>query len=178
MVDRLREEHQKALLREQAQVDFERERVKSLMESFEEEKAAMQATIERLETENLNLSSASALTIVKDIVLTTTSDEPSGDEPSGDEPSGEDPATSSPRVEDAEPTATELTLSSIAGPPESTILAQLIKAQTEALAAQTQAAAAQHLPPLKTFTGEGRLSDADSFERWLENFEERAKLVG
>ena len=57
-------------------------------------------------------------------------------------------------------------------------MAQLIRAQTEALAAQTQAAAAQHLPPLKTFIGEGKLTDAYSFERWLENFEERAKLVG
>ena len=28
------------------------------------------------------------------------------------------------------------------------------------------------------FTGEGQLTDADSCERWLENFEERAKLVG
>ena len=58
------------------------------------------------------------------------------------------------------------------------MIAHLIKAQTEALAAQTQAAAAQHLPPLKTFTGDGKLTDADSFERWLENFEEQAKIVG
>jgi len=52
------------------------------------------------------------------------------------------------------------------------------QAQKEALAAQTQAVAAQHLPTLKTSTGKGRLFDADSFKRWLENFEEQAKLVG
>ena len=52
VVDKLREDHQKALQREQAQVDFERERVGSLTQSFGEEKAAMQATIARLEAEN------------------------------------------------------------------------------------------------------------------------------
>ena len=56
-------------------------------------------------------------------------------------------------------------------------MAQLIKAQTEALAAQTQAAAAQHLPSLKAFTGEGKLTNTDS-ERWLESFKKRATLVG
>ena len=61
---------------------------------------------------------------------------------------------------------------------ESTILAQFIKAHTKALAAQTQAAAAQQLPSLKMFTGEGQLTDVDRCERWLENFEKRAKLVG
>jgi len=31
---------------------------------------------------------------------------------------------------------------------------------------------------LKAFTGEGNLTDTDSFERWLENFEERVAFVG
>ena len=83
-----------------------------------------------------------------------------------------------------DPNAAEYTPASAASAvstSESTLavtMAELIRAQTEALAAQTQAAAAQHLPPLKTFTGEGKLTDTDSFERWLESFEERAKLVG
>ena len=57
-------------------------------------------------------------------------------------------------------------------------VSQLIKAQTEALAAQTRATAAQHLPPLKPFTGEGKQSEENSFDRWLEHFEERANLAG
>lgn len=34
-------------------------------------------------------------------------------------------------------------------------MSRLLKAQTDALSAQTQATAAQHLPPLKSFSGEG-----------------------
>ena len=44
---------------------------------------------------------------------------------------------------------------------ESGVLAtvtRLLQAQTEALAAHTMAMAAQHLPPLKPFTGEGKLT--------------------
>jgi len=33
---------------------------------------------------------------------------------------------------------------------------RLLHAQTEALAAQTRVTAAQHLPPLKPFSGEGK----------------------
>ena len=67
-------------------------------------------------------------------------------------------------------------------PDESGMLAtmsRLIQAQTEALAAQTRAAATQHLLPLKPFTGEGiRMDDGNRFEKWIEHFEERTSLVG
>ena len=43
------------------------------------------------------------------------------------------------------------------------------------VAAQTRAMSAQALPH---FSGEGNQSGEDSFDRWLEQFEERAKLVG
>ena len=55
---------------------------------------------------------------------------------------------------------------------------RLLQAQTEALAAQTRAAVAQHLPPLKPFSGEGKITDDSSFERWIEQFEERARVIG
>ena len=55
---------------------------------------------------------------------------------------------------------------------------QLLQAQTQAMAAQARAAAAQNLPTLHPFTGEEDLNDDDVFERWLERFEERAKLTG
>ena len=66
-------------------------------------------------------------------------------------------------------------------PSESLLVAtmtRLLEAHTEAIAAQTQATAAQHLPPLKAFTGEGKQMEEDGFERWIEQFEERAKVAG
>ena len=57
-------------------------------------------------------------------------------------------------------------------------MSQLLKAHTEAIAAQTQAATAQHLPPLKPYTGEGKQIEEDGVDRWLEQFEERAKIFG
>lgn len=56
-------------------------------------------------------------------------------------------------------------------------MAKLLKAQTDAIEAQTQVAASQHLPPLRSFTGEGIQTEEKTFERWLELFEERAQLA-
>ena len=56
-------------------------------------------------------------------------------------------------------------------------MAKLVKTQTEVIQAQTQVAAAQHLPPLKLFTGEDMQVEEGTFDRWLELFEERAKLT-
>ena len=44
-------------------------------------------------------------------------------------------------------------------------MTRLLEAHTEAIAAQTQATAAQHLPPLKAFTDEGKQMEEDGFER-------------
>ena len=57
-------------------------------------------------------------------------------------------------------------------------LAQLVKTQTDMVAAQTRAMSAQTLPPMTHFSGEGLQSGEDGFDRWLEQFDERAKLVG
>ena len=51
-------------------------------------------------------------------------------------------------------------------------MTRLIQALSEALAAQTRAAATQHLPSLKPFTGERIGTEENSFERWIERFEE------
>ena len=56
-------------------------------------------------------------------------------------------------------------------------MTRFLKAHTEAIAAQTQATAAQHLPPLKAYTGQGKQVEEDGFERWIEQFEERAKIA-
>ena len=56
-------------------------------------------------------------------------------------------------------------------------MAKLVKTQTEVIQAHTQVAAAQHLPPLKSFTGEDMQVEEGTFDRWLELFEERAKLT-
>ena len=55
---------------------------------------------------------------------------------------------------------------------------KLLKAQSEILTVQTQAVAIQGLPPLKKFLGDVIDSEEDSFEKWLELLEERAKLAG
>ena len=46
------------------------------------------------------------------------------------------------------------------------------------VAAQTRAMSAQSLPPIPAYSGEGEQSLEDGFERWIEQFEERARLVG
>ena len=42
-----------------------------------------------------------------------------------------------------------------------------LQAHTEAIAAQMQIAAAQHLPPLKAFSGEGKQIEEGGFKRWI-----------
>jgi hypothetical protein len=36
----------------------------------------------------------------------------------------------------------------------------------------------QSLPPMKDYSGEGIQSIEEGFDRWIEQFEERAKLIG
>ena len=57
-------------------------------------------------------------------------------------------------------------------------IAQLIRNQTDMVAAQAKAISAQSLPPLVHFSGEVTKSVEDGFDKWLEQFEERAKQVG
>ena len=57
-------------------------------------------------------------------------------------------------------------------------LTQLVQTQTAVVAAQTKAMSTQCLPPLKEYSGEDIQSSEDGFDRWIEQFEERAKLVG
>ena len=56
-------------------------------------------------------------------------------------------------------------------------MAKLLEAQTQMLAAQAQAATVQILPPLAKFNGEDADKEEKSFKRWLDIFEERAKLA-
>ena len=58
-------------------------------------------------------------------------------------------------------------------------MTELLKAQTQMLAAQAQAASIQSLPALAPFTGEEsqtQLFDED-FDHWLKSFEERAYVA-
>ena len=56
-------------------------------------------------------------------------------------------------------------------------MAQLLQAQPQMLAAQAQAATIQSLPPISKFSGEDAEKEGKSFKRWLQLFEERAKLA-
>ncbi len=55
------------------------------------------------------------------------------------------------------------------------VMTRLMKAQTDAMAAQARAAIIQHLP---RFTGEGQDTVDDNFGKWAELFKERAKFSG
>ena len=59
-------------------------------------------------------------------------------------------------------------------------MAKLLQAQTEMLSAQAHAVALQSLPALPHFAGQDvdSTTDEDSFDRWLEQFEERGRLAG
>jgi hypothetical protein len=57
-------------------------------------------------------------------------------------------------------------------------LTQLVQTQTAMVAAQIRAMSVQNLPPMKDYSGEGIQSSEEGFDRWIEQFEERAKLIG
>lgn len=57
-------------------------------------------------------------------------------------------------------------------------LTQLVQTQTDMVMAQTRAMSAQSLPPISHFSGEDCQSYEDSFEKWIEQFEEHSKLAG
>ena len=59
-------------------------------------------------------------------------------------------------------------------------MAKLLQAQTEMLSAQVHAVALQSLPALPHFAGQDvdSTTDEDSFDRWLEQLEERGRLAG
>ena len=55
------------------------------------------------------------------------------------------------------------------------LFSEFIEAQKRVM---VQAAAAQSLPTLQKFSGEGKQDEDDSFSHWHESFEERAFLTG
>ena len=55
---------------------------------------------------------------------------------------------------------------------------RLLEAQRQMMAAQVQAMAAQSVPPLRKFSGENINTDEGSIDRWVEQFEERARVAG
>ena len=57
-------------------------------------------------------------------------------------------------------------------------MTKFMQVQTDMMAAQAKAMAAQNLPPLVHFSGEGSLVGDESFDRWLEHFEELAAVAG
>ncbi len=56
-------------------------------------------------------------------------------------------------------------------------MTKLLQAQTQMLAAQAQAVAVQTLPPLTLYNGEESQNEDNTFDRWMERFEERARLA-
>ena len=52
-----------------------------------------------------------------------------------------------------------------------------LESQAKLLAVQTNALAVQSAPPLASFTGEDIETETNSFERWLDKFEDRATML-
>ena len=241
-LENLRMEHQKALEREQRQVDYEREQTRILTQAFEQEKAELQKKLTLLPT---SLEVGEVPTVVPVVATSGTVSETVPEETTirdvvsdsvlvaSEAPSTIIDVMTPPIIDVTHPTCTvhsampttmttvstetmpitvttPLVRSGTSTPVlhsrssagglgitgvmaseddgavsvaerESSLLAtmaRLLQAHTEAIAAQTQATAAQHLPPLKPYRGEGKQVEEDGFGRWLEQFEERAKIAG
>jgi len=201
-VESLRQEHQRALRREQDLADYERDRVRDLTEANVKLEEKVRALTVELESTLVAASRSltppgvdrgvspvhSGLTTEVEGEATgatgVTADSEAGERADLAAVSGDECTLD--LVEDgSEPPSTPRGVTggmmSSEAEDASGVLAtvsRLLQAQTEALAAQTRATTAQHLPPLKSFTGEGKVTEDDSFERWLEHFEERASLAG
>ncbi len=57
------------------------------------------------------------------------------------------------------------------------VFQDFLESQAQLLAMQTNALSEQSAPPLLSFTGEDVEAEANSFERWLDMFEERATVL-
>jgi len=175
-LESLREEHQLALRREQELADYERSRANRL----DEEKSIL---VEKLAALKANLSTPAAIAAVggSSEHSGVTAESGGGTTESSaneDEEAAASSASAASTPEDTverrlveprgtgsegSPAATEAEEAITGGIPATTeqgesvlaTVSRLLQAQTEALAAQTRVAAAQHLLPLKPFTGEG-----------------------
>lgn len=54
---------------------------------------------------------------------------------------------------------------------------RLLDAQLQMMEVQVQAMAAQSVPPLRKFSGENINTDEGSMDRWVKQFEERARVA-
>ena len=187
-LESLREEHSVALRREQTLVDLEREHVReqvaALTASFAVEKSELEKTVQELSSEVRKLTSKHVS--FSEFVGSTGGDSSDTDTCVTTIPMAVESSTLV--VGNVSPSSSGMVTGGDSVPIESgtetdptTLVAtmtRLLQAQTEAIAAQTQATAAQHLPPLETFTGEGIETEEKTFDRWIELFEERAKVAG
>ena len=185
-LDVLREEHKRALEREQRQVDEERRRVDcwiaDLKRGFELEKQQLEQKVAELEHEVLKeprgplpevggASSPPPSELSEDATATARG-EPSTREAATD---GGEVVAREARVDTHGDGGTE----SATGQTELMhSVTDLIRAQTRAMIAQAQVASLQSLPPLPCYSGEGNQGDDEGIDRWLEQFEERACLAG
>ena len=175
-----------ALQCEQILVDCERERTDALSASFSMEKMKLQRQVTEL-TEKISVLTAEKHSEATGEVTTMTASETNVNETS--EAVRSEAIESSP-TEHTTSTSVPGTVEDEAGTEFSTMsqdtvsailvstMEKLFKAQTEAIAAQMPVTATQHLPPLKSFTGDDLQEEEKTFDRWLELFEERAKLAG
>lgn len=154
--EKLRQEHQEVLKREQKQVDLERERaqnqVRVLTAEFTSKRAELEKRISDLEAELKSGSVARGGVAETDRVSTRVDGGGAGSSEGVPEleGSGEHDLTTEtpPSDDDHDKTGVEGEHATLVG-----TMTKILQAHTKAIAAQTQAAAAQLLPPLKPYTG-------------------------
>ena len=175
-LENLREEHKKELVREKEQVDFERKRaeewVSDLKESFNREKTQLEERVLSLEKalERPCGKSDGGVVLASDTHAppTTAESAPSRDGTSTVAATGGGGASGPGDSSTTETTSHTDTSGDTTGHTESATetgsetghsallekVTELPKAQTEAMTAQAQAAAVQHLPAFHCYTGE------------------------
>ena len=198
-LEKLRAEHQLAIQREKDAVDEERQRmsawIKDVKDGCEKEKQHLEERISTLTKEKeARVPEGETATATPHAPTERSEDDPprSPEREHAARPEGGDGDGGGDRTSTRESaggsttpppssTSTDAAPGSTEEPRTATIvetMTSFLKAQADAMAAHARATAAQQLPALPPYTGEGKHAADDGFERWVERFRERAKVAG
>ena len=190
-LENLRAEHQLAIQREKDAMDAERKRmsawIQDVKDSCDKDKKHLEERIGALLKEKeARVPDVGGVTDRSTHASTERSEDSSTEHTTSDSPPESGGGDGGGASETATPPGTsspsDATTPSTGEAPRSTAMVEtmntFLQAQAEAMAAHARATAAQQLPALPLYTGEGKQAADDGFERWIERFKERAKVAG
>ena len=194
-LESLRAEHQLAIQREKDAMDEERKRmsvwVQDVKDSCDKEKKHLEERVEALLKEKetcvpdvggaTDRSTHASTERSEDSTTdhTTPASDPPTDPGGGGAGGGGGATDTTPPPSTVTSTGTstgDAPRSAATGMVET--MTTFLQTQAEAMAAHARATAAQQLPALPLYTGEGKQAADDGFERWIDRFKERAKVAG